>query len=112
MNLQQATEMPVADSDFVLKSSNKLATCILNCYEHCWAVQTFFNQPWAYLIEQYKLYLEGDLKRQQATELPVADSDFVLKSSNKLATGIITALWSSASFLKQPWAYLNSTNFI
>ena len=41
MNRQQATELPGADSDFVLKSSNKLATGILNDYEHCGAVQTF-----------------------------------------------------------------------
>ena len=27
--------MPVADSDFVLKSSNKFATGILNGCEHC-----------------------------------------------------------------------------
>ena len=33
--------MAVADSDFVLKSSNKLATGILNGYEHCGALQTF-----------------------------------------------------------------------
>ena len=33
--------MRVADSDFVLKSSNKLATVILNGYEHYGAVQTF-----------------------------------------------------------------------
>ena len=33
--------MPVADSDFVFKLSNKLATGILNGYEHCGAVQTF-----------------------------------------------------------------------
>ena len=37
--------MPVADSDFVLKSSNKFATGILNGYENCGAVHTFFNQP-------------------------------------------------------------------
>ena len=30
--------MSVADSDFVLKSSNKLATGILNGCEHCGAV--------------------------------------------------------------------------
>ena len=39
------TTLPVAYSDFVLKSSNKLDTGILNGYEHCGAVQTFLNQP-------------------------------------------------------------------
>ena len=33
--------MPVADSDFVFKSSNKLASDILNGSEHCGEVQTF-----------------------------------------------------------------------
>ena len=33
--------MPVADSDFVFKLSNKLTTVILNGYEHYGAVQTF-----------------------------------------------------------------------
>ena len=40
-NWQPATELSVADSDFVLESSNELATGILNGYEHCGAVQTF-----------------------------------------------------------------------
>ena len=42
--MKQATQSPVADSDFVLKSSNKLATGILNGHEHCGAVQTFLIQ--------------------------------------------------------------------
>ena len=41
LNRQQATELPVADSDFVFKSSNKLASGILNGFEHSGAVQTF-----------------------------------------------------------------------
>ena len=48
-NRQQATKLAVADSDFFLKSSNKLATGVLNGYEHCGALQTFLNQPLAYL---------------------------------------------------------------
>ena len=43
--MDQATRLPVADSDFVLKSSNKLVTGILNGYEHCGAMQTVLNQP-------------------------------------------------------------------
>ena len=80
--------MPVTDSDFVLKSSNKLATGLLICYGHCGAVQTFLNQPLAYL-NSINLIKNEHMNRQQATELPGADSDFVLKSSNKLATGIL-----------------------
>ena len=45
MKRQQATELQDADSDLVLKSSNKLATGIINGYEHFGAVQTFLNQP-------------------------------------------------------------------
>ena len=68
------------------------------------------------IFEQYTLYLEKSiLNRQQATELPVTDSDFVLKSSNKLTTGILNGYehcGAVQTFLNQPWAYLNSTNFI
>ena len=42
LNKQQATELQVADYDFVLKSSNKLPTGILYGYKHCGAVQTFW----------------------------------------------------------------------
>ena len=48
-NSKTKIRVSVTDSDFVLKSSNKLATGILNGYEHIGAVQTFLNQPWAYL---------------------------------------------------------------
>ena len=86
MNWQQATELQCADSDFVFKSSNKLATGILNVYEHCGAVQTF---QLTMSILEYKLYLDEHLNQQQATKLPVAYSECVLKLSNKLATGIL-----------------------
>ena len=106
--------MPVADSYFVLKSSNKLASGILNGYEHCGAMQTFFYQPWAYLNSK-NFILNEHLNRQQATQLLVADSEFVLKSSNKLATGILNDsehCRTVQTFLKQPGVYLNSTNYI
>ena len=38
-NRQLCSQLPIRI--FVLKLSNKLATGILNGYEHCWAVQTF-----------------------------------------------------------------------
>ena len=38
-----ATELSVADSDFVLKSSNKLVTGILNGVGHCGAVRFYFE---------------------------------------------------------------------
>ena len=41
------------------------------------------------ILEQYKLFYNEHLNRQQATQLPVADSNFVFKSSNKLAAGIL-----------------------
>ena len=38
---ESATELPVANSDFILESSNELATGIQNGYEHSGTVQTF-----------------------------------------------------------------------
>ena len=85
--LNSTTELPVADSDFVLKSSNILATGILNGYEHFGAVQTFWiNHEHTWTVQTLFRMSIWIGNRQL---MPVADSDFVLKSSNKLATGIL-----------------------
>ena len=75
-------------------------------------MQTVFESTIS-ILEQYKLYFEWAF--ESATGDSVADSEFVLKSSNKLATGILNDCEhcrTVQTFLKQPGVYLNSTNYI
>ena len=42
----------------------------------------FFFESTMSILEQYKLYLEGAFESAQATELPIADSDFGFRIGN------------------------------
>ena len=72
LNRQQANELPVADSNFVLKSSNKLAAGILIGYEHCGAVQTFWlNLEYTWTVQTLFRMSIWIGNRQLSCQLPI-----------------------------------------